>query len=253
MDRPTGVRGVITTHYQNLKTFAEENEGIVNGAMLYDRHRMQALFRLETGNPGSSFAVEIARKIGLPNEVIDEAADIVGQDYINADKYLQDIARDKQYWNRKRQNIRQREKQLEKTVERYEQLVTSLYEDRKQIMREAKGEAERLLKASNARIENTIRHIKEAQAEKTETRKARQKLDEFKQDVEEEKRRNDDRISREMERLRAHQERKKNRGKKRAEETERTSVKAAPKMREFKKADFVGERRSVRWGAGVCM
>ena len=234
-----GVRGVITTHYQNLKTFAEENEGIVNGAMLYDRHRMQALFRLETGNPGSSFAVEIARKIGLPNEVIDEAADIVGQDYINADKYLQDIARDKQYWNRKRQNIRQREKQLEKTVERYEQLVTSLYEDRKQIMREAKGEAERLLKASNARIENTIRHIKEAQAEKTETRKARQKLDEFKQDVEEEKRRNDDRISREMERLRARQERKKNRGKKRAEETERTSVKAAPKMREFKKGDVV--------------
>lgn len=234
-----GVRGVITTHYQNLKTFAEDNEGIVNGAMLYDRHRMQALFRLETGNPGSSFAVEIARKIGLPNEVIDEAADIVGQDYINADKYLQDIARDKQYWNRKRQNIRQREKQLEKTVERYEQLVTSLYEDRKQIMREAKGEAERLLKASNARIENTIRHIKEAQAEKTETRKARQKLDEFKQDVEGEKRRNDDRISREMERLRARQERKKNRGKRREETAEKVAVKAVAKVREFKKGDVV--------------
>ena len=93
-----GAFGVITTHYQNLKHFAEDHEGVINGAMLYDRHQMQALFQLQIGNPGSSFAVEIARKIGLPEEVIADASQIVGSEYINADKYLQDIVRDKRYW-----------------------------------------------------------------------------------------------------------------------------------------------------------
>ena len=101
--------GIITTHYQNLKHFAEDHEGVVNGAMLYDRHLMQALFLLQIGNPGSSFAVEIARKIGLPEDVIADASEIVGSEYINADKYLQDIVRDKRYWEGKRQTIRQRE------------------------------------------------------------------------------------------------------------------------------------------------
>ena len=109
---------VITTHYQNLKHFAEDHEGVVNGAMLYDRQQMQALFQLQIGNPGSSFAVEIARKIGIPEEVIADASDIVGREYINADKYLQDIVRDKRYWENKRQNIHQREKQMEQTIAR---------------------------------------------------------------------------------------------------------------------------------------
>ena len=112
--------GVITTHYQNLKHFAEETPGVVNGAMLYDRHLMQPLFKLAIGNPGSSFAIEIARKIGLPEDVIAEASEKVGQDYINMDKYLQDIVRDKRYWESKRQNIRQREKRLEEVIARYE-------------------------------------------------------------------------------------------------------------------------------------
>ena len=90
--------GVITTHYQNLKHFAEDTEGIINGAMLYDRHLMQPLFKLSIGNPGSSFAIEIARKIGLPEDVIAEASDKVGSDYVDMDKYLQDIVRDKRYW-----------------------------------------------------------------------------------------------------------------------------------------------------------
>ena len=115
-----GTFGVITTHYQNLKHFAEDHEGVVNGAMLYDRHLMQALFQLQIGNPGSSFAVEIARKIGLPEEVIADASEIVGSEYINADKYLQDIVRDKRYWETKRQNIRKREKQMEETIAKYE-------------------------------------------------------------------------------------------------------------------------------------
>lgn len=158
--------GVITTHYQNLKHFAEDHEGVVNGAMLYDRHLMQALFQLQIGNPGSSFAVEIARKIGLPEDVIADASEIVGSEYINADKYLQDIVRDKRYWEGKRQTIRQREKQMEETIARYQSEMEELQKSRKEIIRQAKEEAERLLQESNARIENTIRTIKEAQAEK---------------------------------------------------------------------------------------
>uniref|UniRef100_UPI003FEE6F60 endonuclease MutS2 n=1 Tax=Phocaeicola sp. TaxID=2773926 RepID=UPI003FEE6F60 len=162
--------GVITTHYQNLKHFADAHEGVVNGAMLYDRHHMQALFQLQIGNPGSSFAVEIARKIGIPEEVIADASAIVGSEYINADKYLQDIVRDKRYWETKRQNIRKREKQMEETIARYEAQLKELEESRKDILRRAKEDAQHLLEESNARIENTIRTIKESQAEKEKTR-----------------------------------------------------------------------------------
>ena len=165
-----GTFGVITTHYQNLKHFAEDHEGVVNGAMLYDRHLMQALFQLQIGNPGSSFAVEIARKIGLPEDVIADASEIVGSEYINADKYLQDIVRDKRYWEGKRQTIRQREKHMEDTIARYQTEMEELQKSRKEIIRQAKEEAERMLQESNARIENTIRTIKEAQAEKEKTR-----------------------------------------------------------------------------------
>ena len=134
-----GTFGVITTHYQNLKHFAEDHEGVVNGAMLYDRHLMQALFQLQIGNPGSSFAVEIARKIGLPEEVIADASEIVGSEYINADKYLQDIVRDKRYWETKRQNIRKREKQMEETIAKYEEELQELEKSRKEILRKAKN------------------------------------------------------------------------------------------------------------------
>ena len=207
--------GVITTHYQNLKHFAEDNEGVVNGAMLYDRHLMQALFQLQIGNPGSSFAVEIARKIGLPEDVIADASAIVGSDYIHADKYLQDIVRDKRYWENKRQTIRQREKQMEETIERYQREVEELQKSRKEIIAQAREEAERLVKEANARIENTIRAIKEAQAEKEKTRQARQELADFRQSIEEQEaakaREQEERITRQMERLREKQERKKSR------------------------------------------
>lgn len=174
-----GTFGVITTHYQNLKHFADDNKGVVNGAMLYDRHQMQALFQLQIGNPGSSFAVEIARKIGIPESVIEEASKLVGQEYIDADKYLQDIVRDKRYWESKRQNIHQHEKQMQQTISRYEDEVTDLQKQRRNIIREAKEEAQRIIAEANARIENTIREIKEAQAEKERTRLARQQLQEM--------------------------------------------------------------------------
>ena len=178
-----GTFGVITTHYQNLKHFAEDHEGVVNGAMLYDRHLMQALFQLQIGNPGSSFAVEIARKIGLPEEVIADASEIVGSEYINADKYLQDIVRDKRYWETKRQNIRKREKQMEETIAKYEEELQELEKSRKEILRKAKEDAEKLIQESNARIENTIRIIKEAQADKERTQSARQELTDFKNQI----------------------------------------------------------------------
>lgn len=205
-----GTFGVITTHYQNLKHFAEDHEGVVNGAMLYDRHLMQALFQLEIGNPGSSFAVEIARKIGLPEEVIADASEIVGSEYINADKYLQDIVRDKRYWETKRQNIRKREKQMEETIAKYEEELQELEKSRKEILRKAKEDAERLIQESNARIENTIRIIKEAQADKERTQSARQELTDFKNQIEDiEKKNKEDEIIRKMEKLREKQERKK--------------------------------------------
>lgn len=205
-----GTFGVITTHYQNLKHFAEDHEGVVNGAMLYDRHLMQALFQLQIGNPGSSFAVEIARKIGLPEEVIADASEIVGSEYINADKYLQDIVRDKRYWENKRQNIRQREKQMEDTIARYQKEMEELQRARKEILQKAKAEAEGLMQEANARIENTIRSIKEAQAEKEKTKLARQELIDFREEMEERTRMEEaDKIARKMEKLKEKQNRKK--------------------------------------------
>lgn len=200
--------GVITTHYQNLKHFAEDTPGIVNGAMLYDRHLMQPLFKLAIGNPGSSFAIEIARKIGLPEDVIAEATEKVGMDYINMDKYLQDIVRDKRYWESKRQNIRQREKKLEDIIARYEKDLAEVNSQRKEIVREAKAEAARILSEANAKIENTIREIKEAQAEKERTKQARQELQSFKDSVSDAQE-EDDKLASKMAKLKERAERKK--------------------------------------------
>ena len=210
-----GAYGVITTHYQNLKHFAEDTPGVVNGAMLYDRHRMEALFQLQIGNPGSSFAVEIARKIGIPEEVISDATEIVGKDYVNADKYLLDITRDKRYWEGKRQTIHSQEKQMESTIERYEKEMSELKEKRKEIIREAKKQAEQILQDSNAIVEKTIREIKEAQAEKDRTRKARQEIDEFRAHLEEQlQHEHDEMIERKMRQIQERRKRKEERKKK---------------------------------------
>ena len=175
--------GVITTHYQNLKHFAENHDGVVNGAMLYDRHEMQALFQLSIGQPGSSFAIEIARKTGIPEEVIKDASEIVGSDYIQSDKYLQDIVRDKRYWEGKRQTIHQHEKSLEGHIQRYETSLEEIERERKQILKRAQEQADELLRQANQKIENTIREIKEAQAEKERTRLVREELQQFREQV----------------------------------------------------------------------
>ncbi len=211
--------GIITTHYQNLKCFANDHEGVVNAAMLYDQRRMQPLFQLQIGNPGSSFAVEIARKTGIPEDVIADASDLVGREYINADKYLQDIVRDKRYWENKRQNIHLREKELEETMARYETEMEELQRTRKDILRKAREEAGQLLWESNARIENTIKAIKEAQAEKEKTRDARRKLEIFKNIVNDmDAQAVDDRIASKIRQLKERKRKKTERKDKRASE-----------------------------------
>lgn len=204
-----GAFGVITTHYQNLKHFANENKGVINGAMLYDRHLMQPLFTLSIGNPGSSFAIEIARKIGLPEDVIADASEIVGSDYINMDKYLQDIVRDKRYWETKRQSIRQKEKRLEEVTETYETDLLAVEKQRKEIIRQAKADAERIMSEANARIENTIRTIRESQADKEKTKQARQALSEFKSTLDNEDNFSDDKIARKIQKLKDKEKNKK--------------------------------------------
>ena len=177
--------GVITTHYSNLKHLAERSKGIINGAMLYDRGQLKPLFQLSIGQAGSSFAVEIARQIGLPEHIIQRATDIVGEEHIDYDKQLQDIARDKRYWENKRQNIRQKEKHLEEKIAHYEEQMAGIKAKKRAIIEEANQQAADLLKKSNATIERTIREIKEAKAEKKATQQARQKVENLKSKVEE--------------------------------------------------------------------
>lgn len=206
--------GVITTHYQNLKHYADSHDGIANGAMLYDRHEMRPLFQLAIGQPGSSFAIEIARKTGIPDEVIREASAIVGSDYIQSDKYLQDIVRDKCYWENKRQSVHQREKDLEKTIAKYEEEIKELAQKRKEILRQAKEQAQELLKESNRNIENTIREIRECQAEKEETKRLREELNAFKEDVSEiDTKSADDLIEKKMRQIMERKERREKRKK----------------------------------------
>lgn len=240
--------GVITTHYQNLKHYADSHDGIANGAMLYDRHEMRPLFQLAIGQPGSSFAIEIARKTGIPEEVIKEASEMVGSDYIQSDKYLQDIVRDKRYWENKRQNVHQREKELERTVARYEKEIADLEQSRKDILRKAKEQAEELLKESNKKIENAIREIRENQAEKEETKRIREELNEFKAGVSEiDAKANDDLIAKKIRQI---QERKERHKKHKDEKAERERQ-AAAKLREAASKAAKKEGRNLEVGDSV--
>lgn len=176
--------GVITTHYHNLKRFAEEAENFVNGAMLYDRQKLQPTFQLSIGNAGSSFALEIATKIGLPRPVIEAAKEKVGEEYVESDKFLMEIARDRKYWQSKRASIKERESRLEILEKKYDTLIEELNKKRKEIIREAQEEAKTLLSGANKKIENTIMEIRQAEAEKEKTKKIRRELEDFKKEVE---------------------------------------------------------------------
>lgn len=217
--------GVITTHYQNLKHFADNHEGVANGAMLYDRHEMRPLFQLSIGQPGSSFAIEIARKTGLPEKVIAEASELVGTAYVQSDKYLQDIVRDKRYWESKRQTIHQQEKQLEEKIARYEREIKELEQSRKDILNKAKVQAEDLLKESNRRIEQAIKEIREQQAEKEKTKRIREELNTFKDEVSEvDTKAQDELIAKKMRQIQERKERREKRKKEKRESCQDTAA-----------------------------
>ena len=243
--------GIITTHYQNLKHFADSNQGVINGAMLYDRHEMRALFQLAIGQPGSSFAIEIARKTGIPEEVIADASEIVGSEYIQSDKYLQDIVRDKRYWEGKRQTIHQHEKTLEQKIAHYEHELQELERSRKEIIRRAKEQAEDIFREGNKRIENAIREIREQQAEKEATKRIREELKAFEDGVREAggKDSSDEMIERKMKQIQERHERKKKRKEEKLKNEGNTQEKkptlfeqltaGKPQKEEFEKGDTV--------------
>ena len=178
-----GCYGVITTHYANIKYYASNTEGIANGAMMFDVQNIRPLFRLEMGKPGSSFAVEIARKIGLPEDIIRTAGEKAGSDHINIEKQLREIARDKHYWEQKRDRIRQTDRKVEELEQTYAGQLSKIRAERQEILKKAKLEAQQLIADANRQIENTIRTIREAQAEKELTRLARRELDDFRDAV----------------------------------------------------------------------
>lgn len=178
-----GCFGVVTTHYQNLKHMAQDTAGLVNGAMLYDRQLMRPLFRLSIGSPGSSFAIDIAHKTGIPREVIRQAEALVGSDYIQSDRYVQDILRDKRYWQDKREVVHKQERQLEEAIAALEDQKAELRAKRQQLMDEARQQAREILNSANAMIERTVKEIKEAQAEKEETKRLRAEMEKFRKNL----------------------------------------------------------------------
>lgn len=170
------VYGVITTHYTNLKHYASRTEGVANAAMLYDRHRMQPLFMLSIGTAGSSFAIEIARKIGLPDDVISAASAMVGTEQVDFDKHLQDVARDKRYWENKRQQVKEKEHRLQQLTERYEKLLDEMKAKQRDTLRQAKQQAADIIADANAQIERTVRTIRETEADRNTTKQLRAEL-----------------------------------------------------------------------------
>lgn len=181
-----GCYGVVTTHYQNLKTFADVEPGFVNGAMLYDREHLRPTFQLSIGSPGSSFALEIARKTGLPSDVVELAKEIVGSDYVNMDKYMLDIARDRRYWANKRKSIREKEQHLDSLLETYEATAEEIRLQRKEILKKAKEDAKEIMSSANAVVERAVHEIRKTEAEKEATKKVRKELSDFKQSLENE-------------------------------------------------------------------
>ena len=250
-----GCYGVITTHYANIKYYASNTEGIANGAMTFDVQRIRPLFRLEMGKPGSSFAVEIARKIGLPEEIIRAASEKAGSDHINIEKQLREIARDKHYWEQKRDRIRLTDRKVEELEQNYAEQLSKIRSERQEILRRAKQEAQQLIADANRQIENTIRTIREAQAEKELTRLARRELDDFREKVDEaDTAEHDASVAREMERIERRRQRRAERKAREGSEPKQAAAPVAEQPREVVEGskvrmagqEMVGEVRSIK-------
>jgi DNA mismatch repair protein MutS2 len=217
--------GVITTHYSNIKYYASSTDGVINGAMMFDVQNIRPLFRLDTGKPGSSFAIEIARKIGLPEAIIASAREKVGSEHIDIEKQLREIARDKRYWEQKREKIRQTDRKVEELEQSYQEQLAAIREQRRVILHEAKTRAKELIAEANRQIEGTIRGIREAQAEREQTRSLRQSFNEFKDSVESvDSADNNAQIDREMERIARRRQRREERKANKSEQATQTEV-----------------------------
>lgn len=176
--------GMITTHYTNLKVFASDTDGIINGAMLIDHTNMQPTFILEVGIPGSSYAVEIARRIGLPESIISKVVEKTGDQQMNIDRFLRELMRDKRYWERKRKQIQEQNKKVDEALQKNLEELELIKTKRKQIIENARTEAEQLLNGVNKQIENTISEIKKSNADKEKTKEIREEIKQFKEDFE---------------------------------------------------------------------
>ena len=228
----SGCYGVITTHYSNIKYYASNHEGVTNGAMMFDVQNIRPLFRLECGKPGSSFAIEIARKIGLSEDIIASAKEKAGSEHIDLEKQLREVARDNHYWAQKRERIRQTDRKVEEMEQVLSEKLSTIREERNRILHEAKAQAKELVAEANRQIENTIKGIREAQAEKEQTRLLRREFEEFREEIETDNSQDNERIEREMERLRRRQqrreERKNNPTEPKAEQPQQPVKKALP-------------------------
>ena len=175
-----GVYGVITTHYTNLKLYASGSDtGVINGAMQFDAAKIQPLFKLDIGMPGNSFAFELARKMGLPESIVKDAEARAGEEFVGMERNLRKIVRNRRALDEKLQRIKNTDKTLENITERYQKELEGLKQTKKEILDQAKKEAQEIVQGANKTVENTIRTIKESQADKEKTSDARKALQDF--------------------------------------------------------------------------
>ena len=213
-----GAYGVITTHYTNLKLYADKSSGVMNGAMLFDGAAIRPLFQLQQGMPGNSFAFELARKMGLPADVVKDAEERAGSEFVNIERNLRQIARSRRVLDEKLARIKTTDKTLESLTDKYQKELGEVKALKKSIVDEAKREAQEILDQANREVERTIREIREAQAEREQTRTAREKLTKFKEELQQEHvSENDAAIERKMQQIIARKERERARKEKRGE------------------------------------
>ena len=201
-----GVYGVITTHYTNLKLYASGSDtGVINGAMQFDAAKIQPLFKLDIGMPGNSFAFELARKMGLPESIVKDAETRAGEEFVGMERNLRKIVRNRRALDEKLQRIKNTDKTLENITERYQKELEGLKQTKKEILDQAKKEAQEIVQGANKTVENTIRTIKESQAEKEKTYDARRELQNFMSSLqmkkENEQKNHDDYIERKLKQL----------------------------------------------------
>ena len=213
-----GAYGVITTHYTNLKLYADRSSGIANGAMLFDGAAIKPLFKLEQGMPGNSFAFELARKMGLPEALVKDAEERAGSDYVNIERNLRKIARSKRALDEKLSHIRTTDKTLDTLTEKYEKELGEVKALKKSVLEEARREAADIVAQANRAVEQTIREIRESQAEKTRTREARESLKAVAEGLQQEKQSaQDEAIERKMQQILARKAREKERRERRGQ------------------------------------